>query len=67
MLPRPPSTCLSNSLSGFATEHLLGEGIEAKHLNDDRLGRVLDQLWEAGLTALFVKVAGSSRFCVSMV
>jgi transposase len=58
---------LSNSLSGFATEHLLGEGIEAKHLNDDRLGRVLDQLWEAGLTALFVKVAFSaaSKFGVN--
>ncbi|MFM1841425.1 MAG: hypothetical protein RLZZ490_156, partial [Cyanobacteriota bacterium] len=28
---------------GKATEHLLGEGIEPKHLNDDRLGRVLDQ------------------------
>jgi transposase len=42
---------------GKATEHLLGEGIEPKHLNDDRLGRVLDQLWEIGLTPLYVKVA----------
>ena len=29
---------------GKATEHILGEGIEAKHFNDDRLGRVLEQL-----------------------
>jgi transposase len=37
--------------------HLLGEGVEARHLNDDRLGRVLDQLYEAGITPLFMKVA----------
>ena len=29
---------------GKATEHLLGEGIRPEHLNDDRLGRVLDKL-----------------------
>ena len=45
---------------GKATEHLLGAGIEPEHLNDDRLGRVLDQLYEAGLTPLFVKVALSA-------
>ena len=52
---------------GKATEHLLGEGIEPKHLNDDRLGRVLDQLWEAGLTPIFVKVAlsAASKFGVN--
>ena len=27
-----------------AIEHLLGSGIQASHLNDDRLGRVLDKL-----------------------
>ncbi|NEN94577.1 MAG: IS1634 family transposase [Moorea sp. SIO3I7] len=52
---------------GKATEHLLGEGIKPKHLNDDRLGRVLDQLFEAGLTQLFVKVAlaAASKFGVN--
>ena len=34
-------------------ELLLGPGIEAEHLNDDRLGRALDQLYDTGLTALF--------------
>ena len=45
----------------------MGEGIEPKHLNDDRLGRVLDQLWGAGLTSLFVKVAlaAASKFGVN--
>jgi transposase len=44
-------------LWAFATEHLLGEGIHPEHLNDDRLGRVLDALHEAGLTELFVTIA----------
>ncbi len=44
----------------LATEHLLGEGIQPEHLNDDRLGRVLDQLFAAGLTPLFIKVALSA-------
>lgn len=50
--------------SGKATEHLIGAGIRPEHLNDDRLGRVLDKLFEAGLTDLFVGVASkaSERF-----
>lgn len=42
---------------GKATEHLLGEGIRPEHLNDDRLGRVLDKLYEQGLTQVFVTIA----------
>ncbi len=42
---------------GKATEHLIGEGIQPEHLNDDRMGRVLEQLFEAGLTEVFVAVA----------
>ena len=38
-------------------EHLLGPGIEPKHLNDDRLGRVLDQLYELGTTTFFLQAA----------
>lgn len=45
---------------GKATQHLLGEGIEPEHLNDDRLGRVLDSLYEVGLTQLFVHIALSA-------
>src|SRR5215216_3150188 len=50
--------------SGKATEHLIGPGIKPEHLNDDRLGRVLDKLSDAGLSELFVSVAGkaSERF-----
>ena len=39
------------------TEHLLGKGIKAEHLNDDKLGRVLDKLYEAGITEIFVEIA----------
>jgi transposase len=42
---------------GKATEHLIGPGVRPEHLNDDRLGRVLDQLYLAGLTRLFVSIA----------
>lgn len=43
--------------TGKATAHLIGEGIEPSHLNDDRLGRVLDKLYEADLSELFVSIA----------
>jgi transposase len=36
---------------GKATEHLLGEGLLPEHLNDDRLGRVLDGLYLSGLSS----------------
>jgi len=42
---------------GKATEHLLGEGIEAAHLNDDYLGRLLDHVWAYGPSQLFSVVA----------
>jgi len=45
---------------GKATEHLLGEGVRPEHLNDDRLGRVLDKLYW-GLTEIFVRVALQAR------
>lgn len=51
---------------GKATEHLIGPGVEPEHLNDDRLGRVLDKLHEADLTELFVSIAtkAAERFGV---
>lgn len=53
---------------GKATEHLLGEGVLPEHLNDDRLGRVLDQLYEVGLTSLFMEigVAAAQQYQVSL-
>ncbi|XGW00620.1 MAG: IS1634 family transposase [Leptolyngbya sp. BL-A-14] len=41
---------------GKATAHLLGAGVLAEHLNDDRLGRVLDALYLGGLSQIFVAI-----------
>jgi transposase len=53
---------------GKPTEHLIGSGVEPQHLNDDRLGRVLDRLFDADLTEVFVQVAlaAADRFGVGM-
>ncbi|MFM7575283.1 MAG: IS1634 family transposase [Snowella sp.] len=37
-------------------EHLLGKGIKASDLNDDRLGRVLDLIFIAGISRLFLGI-----------
>lgn len=42
---------------GKATSHLLGEGIEPAHLNDDYLGRLLDKVWAYGPSKLFSLIA----------
>ena len=41
-------------------ERLLGKGIEAKHLNDDLLGRVLDAIWEYGPSELYPQLAAQA-------
>lgn len=40
-----------------ATEHLIGSGILPEHLNDDRIGRIMDELYEKGLSSLFLIIA----------
>jgi transposase len=40
-----------------ATEHLLGKGIDYKRLNDDKIGRVMDKLYEKGLSLTFLKIS----------
>jgi transposase len=52
-----PLYLFSKFFEGKATEHLLGAGIQASHLNDDRLGRVLDKLYLAGITEIFTTIA----------
>lgn len=52
-----PLYLFSEFFEGKPVEHLLGPGIQAEHLNDDRLGRVLDALFEYGTTAFFLQVA----------
>ena len=52
-----PLYMFSKFFEGKAIEHLIGEGIKAEHLNDDRLGRVMDKLYLSGLSQLFMAVA----------
>ena len=52
-----PLYLFSEFFEGKATEHLIGAGIKAEYLNDSRIGRVLDQIYEYGITILFIKIA----------
>ncbi|MEH2395702.1 MAG: DUF4277 domain-containing protein [Nostoc sp.] len=48
---------LSKYFKGKACEHLIVAGIKPEYLNDDQLGRVLDQLYVKGLNQIFMKIA----------
>ena len=52
-----PLYLFNKFFEGKATEHLIGTGIKAEYLNDSRIGRVLDQIYEYGITILFVRIA----------
>ena len=52
-----PLYLFSQFFIGKPTEHLLGNGVKPEHLNDTRLGRVLDKLYEIGLTQVFLAIA----------
>ncbi len=40
-----------------ATEHLLGNGILPWHFNEHKIGRVMDKLYDFGLSELFLLIA----------
>jgi transposase len=40
-----------------ATEHLLGNEIKPEHLNDYKIGRVMDKLYNYGLSKIFLLIA----------
>jgi len=52
-----PLYLFENFFIGKATEHLIGEGVTAEQLNDDRIGRALDKYYQAGTTKLFTAIA----------
>ena len=52
-----PLYLFSQFFKDKAIEHLLGEGIKASDLNDDKLGRVMDKLYKYGLNKLFITIA----------
>ena len=43
-----------------ATEHLFGKGILAEHFNDDKIGRVMDKIYQKGLSNIFLLIAISA-------
>lgn len=51
---------VSDFFSDKPVSHLLGEGITAEMLNDDRLGRCLDDLYSFGLSELYSHLAAKS-------
>ncbi|NET33269.1 MAG: IS1634 family transposase, partial [Cyanothece sp. SIO1E1] len=63
-----PLYLFSQFFDGKATEHLMGPGVKPEHLNDSRIGRVLDQLYQQGLSRVFVEIALAAvlKFGVSM-
>lgn len=62
-----PLYLFSKFFEGKATEHLIGKGIKPEHLNDDRLGRVMDKLYLTGLSQIFtcIALAAAKNFDVS--
>lgn len=63
-----PLYLFSKFFEGKATEHLIGEGIKPEHLNDERLGRVLDKLYVVGLSQIFtaIALAAARKFHVAL-
>ena len=49
-----PLYLFSNFFKDKAVEHLLGAGVKAEELNDDKLGRVMDKLYKYGLNNIFL-------------
>ena len=51
-----PLYLFSQFFEDKAINQLLGEGIKPDYLNDDQIGRVMDELYKYGLNALFLEV-----------
>ncbi len=58
-----PLYLVSEFFEGKPVEHLLGAGITTGHLNDDRLGRVLDQLFEYETMLFFLNASMQAMSC----
>lgn len=63
-----PLYMFSKFFESRACEHLIGEGVEAEYLNDDKLGRTMDKLFSKGLSTIFLAVALNvvNKFDISM-
>jgi transposase len=63
-----PLYLFSEFFESKPTEHLLGAGVKPEHLNDDRLGRALDELYEYGTSQFFLQtsIAAVEKFGVDV-
>ena len=51
-----PLYLFSQFFEDKAIEQLLGNGIKSEYLNDDKIGRVMDEIYQLGLTSLFIEI-----------
>lgn len=56
-----PLYLFSRFWEGKSVEHLLGAGVKASYLNDDKIGRVMDKLYQFGVNELFVLISLKAR------
>ena len=49
-----PLYLFSKFFEGKAIEQLIGKGVKTEYFNDDKLGRVLDELYPRGLNEIFM-------------
>jgi len=49
-----PLYLFARFFDGKAIEHLIGVGVKPEYLNDDKLGRVMDELYAIGIGEIFV-------------
>lgn len=63
-----PLYLFSEFFESKPTEHLLGANVKPEHLNDDRLGRALDELYEYGTSQFFLQssIAAVEKFGVNV-
>ncbi len=54
---RTPLYKLTEYFEGFDTEAIFGDGVQAEIFNDDKLGRVLDRISDAGISKLFSAIS----------
>ncbi len=52
-----PLYMFPNFFENIACEHLIGTGVKAEYLNDDKLGRVMDKLFLKGLDTIFLAIS----------
>ena len=63
-----PLYLFANFFEDKATEHLLGQRILPEHLNEHKIGRVMDKLYDYGLSELFllISLAAAKKYQINL-